>query len=62
MSKQFLSLIAIVAIFSTGCGKLGKSKSKGLKNDGQLYGVAPGPVSNLSKPPGMVYVPPATFH
>ncbi len=62
MSKQLLSLIAIIAIFLSGCGKLGKSKSKGLKNDGQLYGVAPSPISNLPKPPGMVYVPPGTFH
>ncbi len=62
MNKQLLSLIAIIAIFLSGCGKLGKSKTKGLKNDGQLYGVAPSPISNLPKPPGMVYVPPGTFH
>ncbi len=62
MNKQLLSLIAIMVIFLSGCGKLGKSKSKGLKNDGQLYGVAPGAISNLPKPPGMVYIPPGTFH
>ncbi len=57
--SAFLVLAASVSAVS--CGKLGKS-SKGLPNDGQLHGVAPASASGLSKPPGMVYVPPGTFH
>ncbi|HET7117873.1 MAG TPA: SUMF1/EgtB/PvdO family nonheme iron enzyme, partial [Hanamia sp.] len=38
-------------------------KSKGgLPNDGQLHGVAPEARYVLPKPPGMVYIPPGTFH
>src|SRR5918993_4725571 len=56
------ALFAITAVVMvTGCGKLGKS-SKGLPNDGQLHGVAPASKYNLTKPPGMVYIPPGTFH
>ena len=33
-----------------------------LPNDGQLHGVAPGNQYQLPKPPGMVYIPPGTFH
>src|ERR1700712_3636892 len=49
-----------VAIALSGC-HFGNKKS-GLPDDGQLHGVAPGSKSNLGKPPGMVYVPPGTFH
>lgn len=63
MNKHLLSIIALVVlVVSSSSCKLGKSKSKGLKNDGQLYGVAPGAPSLLTKPLGMVYVPPGTFH
>ena len=55
-------VLATVAFASVGCGKLLKKGSKGLPNDGQLHGVAPGSKYNLTKPPGMVYVPPGTFH
>jgi gliding motility-associated lipoprotein GldK len=58
--SALLTLLAIVVL--TGCGKLGKKASKGLPNDGQLYGVAPANKSNLTKPYGMIYVPPGTFH
>ena len=44
-----------------GC-KLGGKSGKGLPDDGQLHGVAPASAYNLSKPPGMVYIPPGTFH
>ncbi len=54
-----MTLAAAVAV--TGCSKLGKS-GKGLPDDGQLHGVAPASRYNLSKPPGMVYIPPGTFH
>jgi gliding motility-associated lipoprotein GldK len=40
----------------------GKKKSGALPNDGQLHGVAPAARWSLPKPPGMVYVPPGTFH
>lgn len=51
------------AAFSLGivsCGKLGKSK--GLPDDGQLHGIAPTSKPGMTKPLGMVYVPPGTFH
>jgi formylglycine-generating enzyme len=54
-----LALTTMVALAS--CGKLGKS-SKGLPNDGQLHGVALSKKYVMPKPPGMVYVPPGTFH
>jgi gliding motility-associated lipoprotein GldK len=60
--KNLSTLMALAAMLAVaGCGKLGKS-SKGLPNDGQLHGVAPSTKYNLTKPPGMVYVPPGTFH
>ena len=61
MKKAFFTTVAGLSIILTGCGKLGKS-SKGLPNDGQLYGVAPSGRYILPKPPGMVYIPPGTFH
>jgi len=33
-----------------------------MPDDGQLHGVAPASAYNLQKPPGMVYIPPGTFH
>ena len=54
-----ITLAAVVA--ATGCGKIGKSHGQ-LADDGQLHGVAPASKYNLSKPPGMVYIPPGTFH
>jgi len=62
MNKLVISVLSIVTIiFLSGC-KLGKSKSKGIKADGQLYGVAPASKYSLPKPPGMVYIPSGTFH
>jgi formylglycine-generating enzyme len=52
---------AALLLFAAGCGKIGKSH-KALPDDGQLHGVAPASKYNLSKPPGMVYIPPGTFH
>lgn len=60
MKLTFLVPILIAAIIMAGCGKFGKSK--GLPDDGQLHGVAPGGRYILPKPPGMVYIPPGTFH
>jgi len=60
--RNLSALSALCAmIFATGCGMFGKS-SKGLPNDGQLHGVAPASKYNQTKPPGMVYIPPGTFH
>jgi formylglycine-generating enzyme len=60
--KNLPTLMALAALsIVAGCGKLGKS-SKGLPNDGQLHGVAPASKYNLTKPPGMIYIPPGTFH
>jgi len=59
--KNLSVLTALFVLFmATGC-KLGKS-GKGLADDGQLHGVAPASAYNLSKPLGMVYIPPGTFH
>jgi len=42
---------------------LGKNKKgKALPSDGQLYGVEPSRNWSLPKPPGMIYIPPGTFH
>jgi gliding motility-associated lipoprotein GldK len=60
--KNLSVLVSLVAAFAlTGCGKIFKSH-KGLPDDGQLHGVAPASRYNMTKPPGMVYVPPGTFH
>ena len=53
-------LMAMIVVSS--CGKIGKKSAKGLPADGQLHGVAPSSKPGLSKPFGMVYVPPGTFH
>ena len=60
-NKLFISIAAIAAFSVAGCSKSGKST--GPKNDyGQLIGVAPSTRYSLPKPPGMVYIPPGTFH
>ncbi|MEO6584503.1 MAG: SUMF1/EgtB/PvdO family nonheme iron enzyme [Ferruginibacter sp.] len=62
MNNRLLYLVAVIAIFSTAsCKKSGK-KSGSLPNDGMLHAVAPGARSGITRPPGMVYVPPGTFH
>lgn len=60
MKNAFFTTLAVTAVILSGCGKFGKSK--GQPDDGQLHGVAPGSRYIMSKPPGMVYVPPGTFH
>jgi len=63
MKMKNLSTLAVLStlMLMTACGKIGKSH-KGLPDDGQLHGVAPANGYNLQKPPGMVYIPPGTFH
>lgn len=59
--KNLPTLMALAALsIVAGCGKSGKTR--GLPNDGQLHGVAPASKYNLTKPPGMIYIPPGTFH
>ena len=60
MKNLSILLTLGTALAVSSCSKLGKSK--GLPDDGQLHGVAPASKYNLSKPPGMVYIPPGTFH
>jgi formylglycine-generating enzyme len=59
-SVYFLAVI-FLALAVASC-KSNKGGSSTLPNDGQLHGVAPGSKYNGTKPPGMVYVPPGTFH
>src|SRR5207342_2455373 len=64
MKMKNLSILCSVAallFMAAGCGKVGKSH-KGLPNDGQLHGVSAGNKYVLPKPPGMIYIPPGTFH
>src|ERR1700745_3888203 len=61
MKMKNLSLfLAAATVLLASCSKSGKSSK--LANDGQLHGVAPGNKYQLPKPPGMVYIPPGTFH
>jgi gliding motility-associated lipoprotein GldK len=63
MQKKYfyLMMIPLIVIGAISCGKIGK-KSKGLPDDGQVHGVAPTAKPGITKPLGMVYVPPGTFH
>jgi sulfatase modifying factor 1 len=60
--KNLSVLTAICAVFLMASCKLGGKSGKGLPDDGMLHGVAPASSYNLQKPPGMVYIPPGTFH
>ncbi|HEY4877325.1 MAG TPA: SUMF1/EgtB/PvdO family nonheme iron enzyme [Puia sp.] len=63
MKSLYILLISplfFLAIIS--CNKSGSSVGKSFPEDGQLHGVAPSSRYNLTKPPGMVYVPSGTFH
>lgn len=65
MKMKNLSTLCTLAAVSmlASCGMFGKNSNKGgLPNDGQLHGVAPGNKYSMPKPPGMVYIPPGTFH
>ncbi|MDB5201605.1 MAG: gliding motility-associated lipoprotein [Ferruginibacter sp.] len=65
MNNRLLYVMAVIAIgaSSSSCKMLsGKKKSGSLPNDGQVHGVAPASRWSLPKPPGMVYIPPGTFH
>lgn len=65
MKMKNLSTLCTLAAVSmlASCGMFGKNSNKGgMPNDGQLHGVAPGNKYSMPKPPGMVYIPPGTFH
>ncbi len=65
MKYRLFYLVAFLAIATstTSCKKsAGKSNGGYTTDKGQLIGVAPGSRWSLSKPPGMVYIPPGTFH
>ena len=55
---SFLALTAIIA--SVGCGQKGTKTA--VPDNGQLMGIAPSSRSSMTRPIGMVYVPPGTFH
>src|SRR6201992_2287288 len=60
--KNLSVLTAFLAVFVMAGCKLGSKSGKGAADDGQLHGAAPAGAYNLSKPIGMVYIPPGTFH
>ncbi|WP_153798883.1 SUMF1/EgtB/PvdO family nonheme iron enzyme [Foetidibacter luteolus] len=62
MKNQLLSLISILALTVVAGGCFKKGKSKGLPDNGQLVGVSSSAKMSATKPVGMVYVPPGTFH
>jgi len=62
MNNRLFCLIAIIAIASTTSSCKKNKSARSLPNDGQLHGVAPASRWSLPKPPGMVFIPPGTFH
>jgi len=60
-NQSFLMLLlAAFSVAAVGCNKSGKSKS--VANDGQVHGVAPAARSSMTRPFGMAFIPPGTFH
>jgi len=62
MRNHLLTISILTVIIATSVSCFKKGKAKGLPDDGQLHGVAPNAKSSAAKPPGMVYIPPGTFH
>jgi gliding motility-associated lipoprotein GldK len=63
INRALAIIILFTFTFLTGCKMLGKNKKgRALPSDGQLYGVEPSRNWSLPKPPGMIYIPPGTFH
>jgi formylglycine-generating enzyme len=58
--NKLLVIIAVLAVVTFSSCK--SNQSAGLPNDGQLHGVAPAKTWVQVRPPGMVYIPPGTFH
>jgi len=66
MNNRLFSLIAVVVLATSlnSCKMLGGKEKSGasLISDGQLHGVRPSMNFSTGKPPGMVFIPPGTFH
>lgn len=64
MKIHIISFLALTAIIATvGCGKKGTTRTVAAPDDhGQLMGVAPSTRNSMTRPIGMVYIPPGTFH
>ncbi len=65
MNNRFNYLLAVVVLTTaaSSCKMLGGKKKSGAGNDqGQVVGAVPAARWSLPKPPGMVYIPPGTFH
>ncbi len=58
--NKLLVIIAVLAVVTFSSCK--SNQSAGMPNDGQLHGVAPSKTWLQIRPPGMVYIPPGTFH
>ena len=58
--NKLLVIIAVLAVVTFSSCKSNQSAS--MPNDGQLHGVAPSKTWLQVRPPGMVYIPPGTFH
>ena len=62
MKTQLFTLLTLTTIIATGIGcNKGKSKSS-VPDNGQLVGIAVSSRNSMTKPSGMVYIPPGTFH
>lgn len=62
MTKRYFVYVALIALTASSCKMLGKGKSKGIPDDGQLHSVDPGKNWSMTKPSGMVQIPGGTFH
>jgi sulfatase modifying factor 1 len=61
MKNRLLIFSAVIAVAFLSSCSTGKNRSA-LPNDGELHGVAPGQRWTQVRPPGMIFVPPGTFH
>ncbi len=61
MRSQLFAFAAITALGFGFVSCVKKGTGKGVPDNGQLMGASYGNVQGMSKPIGMVYVPPGTF-
>jgi formylglycine-generating enzyme required for sulfatase activity len=62
MRSQLFAFTAITALGFGFVSCVKKGTAKGVPDNGQLMGASYGNIQGMSKPVGMVYVPPGTFH
>jgi formylglycine-generating enzyme len=64
MNNRLFHVLAVAAIASSvsSCKMLSGKKSSRADDKGQVVGAVPATRWSLPKPPGMVYIPPGTFH